>query len=234
MLRKFLLAGACCIVVAGCEKVDQTNTTDGGTSVNAPSVEVVQRPSIPPLQACKYAAEIKARDIAVNTNTVVTAESDNEYAFDFTTPNGVVPVTCAFNDTGVTSLTVDGSAANSGIRKSVLVETGKFLPISDLPHIAGSTLTAEGSLISFYTIFQVAKPPAAACLFVTYKADAVNEDSIFLSFNGAPFENSFIPVTGNEKGVASFKIPSGSEMVTVRATNRELPDVYGFEVATCG
>jgi hypothetical protein len=234
MLRKILAAGACCIVVVGCEKIDPISATDAGVSVDAPSVEVVQRPTIQPLEACKYGAEIKARDIAFSTNLVVRIEKPDEYTFDFTTSDSVIPVTCNFDDNGITKLTVDGSAANSTITRSVLAETDKFLPITELPHIAGSTLTAEGGFISFYTIFQVTTPPAPACLLVTYKADTVNEDSIFLSFNGTPFENSYIPITGDEKGVASFELPSGSKTVTVRAKNRELPDVYGFEVATCG
>ncbi|MEP3656159.1 MAG: hypothetical protein ABJO36_14785 [Litorimonas sp.] len=233
MFKKILLAGACCIVLTGCEKTDNSTPKDAVETAETPVVEVVQKPRIPPLEACKYAAEIKARNMAASTNAVVTSETDNEYNFDFTTENGVASATCVYNEEGVTKVTVGGSVANAGITRSVQVDNGVFLPISELPHIAGSTLTEEGSLVSFYTIFQTQTPTAPACLFVTYKADASNKDSIFLSFNGAAFVNSFMPVTGEDKGVASFELPSEPESVTVRATNRELPNVYGFEVKTC-
>ncbi|MGJ8560392.1 MAG: hypothetical protein ACSHX3_09170 [Litorimonas sp.] len=233
MFKKILLAGTCFMVLAACEKIDNSTPIETKNLVETPSVEVVQRRKLSPFEACKYAAEIKVRDIAASTDMVVTSESETEYSFDFTTADGVTPVTCAFNTNGITNLTAGGSVANAGVTRSILVDNNTFLPISELPHIAGSGLTEGGSLVSFYTIFQAPAPSAPACLFVTYKADAGNKNSIFLSFNGAAFKNSSMPVTGDEKRVASFELPSQSETITIRATNRELPDVYGFEVKTC-
>ena len=221
------------LMLGACDGVNEKADVPAQNSVSVNIEELRSVETFIPDQACKLAAEIKLKDFDLTSKMGDILQGDNSYSFDVNGETGVSKVVCSYNDAAIVGMLVDDKPVNPINYRSTFLKSNSYLPITESAHLAGSRVDEAGGLLAYYVILTTEPLQAGNCLFMRYKATTPNEDSMFVSVDGAPFENLPLNITSEGTSDKMLELPANDDGVVIRVKHREMAMVYGFEIKSC-